>query len=104
MEDFNRRPRPAKEAKAMTARATIPPHQQLVIIPEQTLLDIKSEISEIKILLARATIQQAPDWVPVREAARIKGVTTGTIRRKINSGELQAKGSGPSRLVKLPSQ
>lgn len=88
----------------MTVRANIHPPQQLVIIPEQTLLDLMAGISEIKIMLARATIQQAPDWVPVREAARIKGVTTGTIRRWIKSGEYQARGRGKGRLVKLPSQ
>jgi excisionase family DNA binding protein len=84
----------------MTARANIP--QPLVVIDQQSFMQLMQDIAEIKIALARATIQPKPEWVTVAEAALILGVTAGTIRRKIDKGEFPAKGAGKGRLIKLP--
>lgn len=81
----------------MTAHSQIPQPDL-----HELMLEMMQEISAIKIALARATIQPAPEWVLVPDAARELRITAGTIRRKIASGELPAKGSGKGRLVKLP--
>ena len=67
----------------------------------QLMLEMMQEISAIKIALARATIQPAPEWVTVGQAAKQLGVTPQTIRRKIDAGQIQAKGSGKTRQVRL---
>jgi hypothetical protein len=85
----------------MTARPNITP-PPLVVIDQQSFMHIIQELAEIRTALARATIAPAPEWVLVPDAAKELRVTPGTIRRKIASGELPAKGNGKARLVKLP--
>lgn len=68
---------------------------------QQMMLQMMRDMSEIKIALARATIQPAPEWVTVGQAAKQLGVTSQTIRRKIDAGQIQAKGIGKTRQVRL---
>lgn len=42
-----------------------------------------------------------PEWVRVPEAARRLGVSPDTVRRRIASGEIEARGSGKLREVRL---
>ena len=83
----------------MTAHSQPP---QLIMLPEDKFLQLMRDVSEIKLTLARATIAPAPDWVNIPEAARILGVTLGTVCRKIDKGEFEACGKGKARQIKLP--
>ena len=58
-------------------------------------------IQDLKQQLLTVTVAPTPEWLRVCEAARVAGVSESTIRRKIVSGELQARGSGKMREVKL---
>lgn len=84
----------------MNQRADIP--RQLIAIDQQAFMKMMQDIAEIKLALTRATIQPAPEWVLVPDAAKELRLTPGTIRRKIASGELPSKGTGKGRLVKIP--
>jgi len=83
----------------MTAHNPIP---QFVALPAEQFMQMMRDISEIKQGLTRATVTPAPAWVTVTEAARILGVTPGTVRRKIDKGEFEARGKGKARQIKLP--
>ena len=76
-------------------------HTQITPDMQQMMLQMMRDISEMKIAMARSTITPAPEWVPIREAARFMGVTPQTIRRKIDAGQIEAKGNGKTRLVRL---
>lgn len=58
-------------------------------------------ITDLKRQLQAVTVEPRPEWLRISEAARVAGVSESTIRRKIGSGELQARGSGKMREVKL---
>ena len=49
----------------------------------------------------RAKLDPPKEWVSVQEAADHYGVTPATIRRWISEGNLQAKGSGKARRVRI---
>lgn len=83
----------------MTAQANMP---QFVAFPRDDFMRMMQEVSEIKLALARATVTPAPEWVGIPEAARILGVTPGTVRRKIDKGEFEPRGKGKGRQIKLP--
>jgi excisionase family DNA binding protein len=51
--------------------------------------------------LAAVTMQARDEWLSVSEAAAQCGVSESTIRRRIAAGDLQAKGSGKMRRVRL---
>jgi hypothetical protein len=46
-------------------------------------------------------IAPPPQWVSVAEYMAMKGVSKSTVYRRIDAGELEARGSGKSREVKV---
>ena len=62
---------------------------------------LHSELRAIREMLEGATIIPAPEWVSVSDAAAHFGVHVSTIQRKIERGELEARGSGKTRRVKV---
>lgn len=72
----------------------------ILTIPELDLL--RAEIAALRAEIRGATITPVPQWVTVREAAERLGCTTRTIQRKADAGEIEARGSGKSRMVRLP--
>lgn len=62
---------------------------------------LADEVRALRAEIAAVRLQPAPEWLTVPEAARVIGVTTSTIRRKIASGELQSRGTGKTKMVKI---
>lgn len=69
-------------------------------IPELDVL--LQEVRRLHDRLDEVVISKAPEWVSIKQAAEIMDVHPSTIHRKIASGEMEAKGSGATRRVKLP--
>jgi excisionase family DNA binding protein len=63
---------------------------------------LENEVRQLREAVKGATITPAPEWVSIREAAERKGCHPDTIRRRIDAGELKARGSGRLREVYLP--
>ncbi|MBC7156690.1 MAG: helix-turn-helix domain-containing protein [Rhodobacteraceae bacterium] len=66
--------------------------------------DIEALRRAIEALAARidgATIVPAPEWVSVADAARRLGVSAQTVRRWISRGEIEARGHGRLRRVRV---
>ncbi|RMF12095.1 MAG: DNA-binding protein [Alphaproteobacteria bacterium] len=51
--------------------------------------------------MSAVRIAPQPEWVTIPEAARQLGVSPDTIRRRIRTGELKARGRGKTRQVRL---
>jgi len=47
------------------------------------------------------SLKGGPEWVRIPEAARRLGVSPDTVRRRIDKGQLESRGSGKLREVKL---
>lgn len=62
---------------------------------------VMKTLSELKQLLHNVAISQPDEWMTIPKAAAQLGCSESTIRRKIDTGEFVAKGSGKSRRVKL---
>lgn len=62
---------------------------------------VMKEVSELKQLLTNVTISQPDEWMTIPKAAAQLECSESTIRRKINLGELEAKGSGKARRVRI---
>lgn len=75
--------------------------QQLAIIELSALAELRAEVAEVRRLLERSHVQQAPEWVTVSDAARRMECSADTIRRRIAAGELESKGAGKARRVRL---
>lgn len=73
----------------------------LIAVDAEALGRIEAVLAEIKALLSRATVTPAPEWVGISEAAAMRGCSASTIRRMIDRGELEAKGAGKARRVRL---
>lgn len=76
--------------------------------PEQFGLPTARDVAELKDLMLQmldkmdgATIKPAPEWLRIPDAAKALGCSTDTIRRRINSGEMKARGSGRLREVRV---
>lgn len=76
--------------------------QLVVMQPEdlERLIEAAAERALSK-ALSGATITPRPEWLTIPEAANFLRVSTDTIRRKIDRGELVAKGSGKARVVRI---
>lgn len=75
--------------------------QTLIAIDAERLERLERHIMMLTERLEGATVTLASDWCTVPEAAKRLGVSTATIRRKAASGEMQARGSGKTRQVKI---
>lgn len=71
------------------------------LIDTAELTALHAKLDALSATLARVTIAPAPEWVTVAEAAKLHGVTTGTVRRWVRKGEIEARGSGRARMVKV---
>jgi hypothetical protein len=76
---------------------------QLVVIETDRLERIVSEAvaRAVSEALAGATITPRPEWVSIHEAAEARGVTPKTIKRWIDKGEIEARGEGRARMVRV---
>lgn len=75
--------------------------QQFVMIDAETLATLQQHLARIEAKIDGATITPAPEWCGIKEAASRLGVSTATIRRKAAIGELDARGTGKTRQVRL---
>jgi hypothetical protein len=75
--------------------------QQLIAVDVTALDALVKKVDRLEQLLHGGKFQPKQDWVSIQEAALILECCPSTIRRKINLGEIQAKGSGKSRRVRL---
>lgn len=74
---------------------------QLALIDLSALNDLRADLAEVKRLLERSSVQPLPEWVNISEAAARQGCSASTIRRMIDRGELEAKGAGKARKVRV---
>lgn len=64
--------------------------------------DIAEVMAEIRAVRQRLDeLAPAPQWISVAEYMERKKVSKSTVYRKIEAGELQARGSGKTREVKV---
>lgn len=76
--------------------------QQFVLVAAEDIASLRAEIAALRADIQRATISPENRWITIRDAAQRLGCSTRTIARKIDAGELEARGSGKARLVHLP--
>ena len=63
---------------------------------------LEGKIDALTRILTGATVQPAPEWVSIRDYMARHGIkSASTVYRKIEAGELQARGSGKTREVKV---
>lgn len=77
------------------------PQAQLIAIDAQALQTLIEKVSRLETLITEGSFEPRQEWLSIPDAARHLKCDPSTIRRKIASGELKAKGSGKSRRVKL---
>lgn len=75
--------------------------KMLIAVDASALSRIEEKLDALLRLLERSDVQSLPEWVTVSQAAAREGVSASTIRRRIDSGELEAKGAGKGRRVKV---
>ena len=73
----------------------------LIAVDETRLDRIEAQQKAILEALRGAKVQPAPEWVSIAEARAILGVSSSTIYRKIDEGEIEAKGRGKTRKVRI---
>lgn len=74
---------------------------QMIAVDAAALAEVLTRLKTIEDKLDGATVQARADWLTIKEAAEALKVTPDTIRRKAASGEIEARGSGKCRMVKL---
>lgn len=74
---------------------------RFALVPVEHLTALTAEVRALRQAIDRATIKPQPEWLSISKAAAALGVSTATVRRRIESGELQARGSGKMRVVKV---
>lgn len=75
--------------------------EAITIATAEDIARLRQEIRELKRTLEGCTIIPPPEWVSVSRAAELHGVASSTIHRWIASGQIEAKGSGKARRVKV---
>lgn len=68
-------------------------------IPELT--QVMAELRAIRQMLEGARIVPAPEWLTIPQACEALGCSRATVHRKIAAGELEARGSGKTRMVRV---
>ena len=74
---------------------------QFVLVPVEDFQALAAEVRTLSQRIERATIIPASEWVTIPQATAQLDVSVATIRRRIDSGEIQAKGSGKLRRVRV---
>lgn len=75
----------------------------MIVVPASTLAQIdglKAEVSRLVEIIR--PMAEAAQWKTVHEMAEEMGVSLSTINRQVADGRLIARGSGPTRRVRLP--
>lgn len=75
---------------------------RLMIATADDLRAVTDELRALREMLTGAMVVPPPEWLPLRDAARVMGVSVDTVRRRIDTGVLEAQGSGKMRRVKVP--
>lgn len=73
-------------------------------------LATKADIDELRVMMQKVLENQSlsemvpkPEWLTISEAASKLRVSESTIRRRIDQGDLEAKGAGKLRRVFIPN-
>jgi len=74
---------------------------KLIAIDPSALDALFAEVRALREEISAVRIAPQPEWVTIPEAARQLGVSPDTIRRRIRTGELKARGRGKTRQVRL---
>lgn len=74
---------------------------KIVVADHAEIEALRDELRAIRGLIEGATIIPAPEWVSIPDAAAHFGVHVSTIHRKIDKGEIEARGAGKLRRVKI---
>lgn len=72
---------------------------QIAIVDAATLQAILDKLDAVQRSLEAAQIRPKPDWVSIPEAMAHYGCSADTIRRRVASGALKARGSGKLKQV-----
>lgn len=67
-----------------------------------TRADLDRLRADIAAMLDERTIVREAEWLTVEDAAARAGVSVQTVRRWIRTGEVEARGAGKLRRVRLP--
>ena len=73
----------------------------MIAVDAEKLDQLLERVAGIERRLQHVDLAAREEWLAISEAARILCCDPSTIRRKIASGELRAKGNGKSRRVRL---
>ena len=76
-------------------------HSTFALIPSDDLRALTEEVRELRAMIEGCRIVPAPRWVGLSEAAKAMDCSTATVRRRIARGQLQARGSGRGRQVRV---
>ncbi|MBO9467036.1 helix-turn-helix domain-containing protein [Tropicibacter sp. R15_0] len=74
---------------------------QLIAVDAGALDALVAEVKALRQEVQAARITPENEWITIPKAAQRLEVSESTIRRRIGSGEIEAKGSGKMRLVRL---
>ena len=77
------------------------PEKILIAVDADALARVEAKLDSLLQMLERSKITPTPDWVSISEAARINEVSATTIRRWIDLGQIEARGAGKARRVKI---
>jgi predicted site-specific integrase-resolvase len=61
---------------------------------------LERQIADLKDTLARCGFSAIPEWMSVKDAAALKGVSEATVNRWIREGSWMARGAGKNRVCK----
>jgi Helix-turn-helix domain len=75
--------------------------QTLIAVDANRLDRLEQQMAALTAALHGATVIPRPEWVRVSRAAELLNVSPSTIRRQINLGQLEAKGNGKARRVRV---
>ncbi|MCD1620824.1 helix-turn-helix domain-containing protein [Salipiger manganoxidans] len=81
---------------------TVDEANKFMLVPAADFALLAAEIQRLREDLRGAMIVPAPEWMPIKEAAAAMGVSTDTVRRRIDAGALEARGAGKLRRVRVP--
>lgn len=74
---------------------------QLIAVDATALNELMKKVDRLETLISEANITPREKWLSIKDAAHVLKCDPSTVRRKISIGELEAKGTGKARRVKL---
>ena len=73
--------------------------QTLELATKEDIARLERRLMDFEAKLDGCRITPPPEWLGIKQAATALGVSPDTIRRRINNGQLQARGNGRGRQV-----